>query len=509
MKNLRLIFTICLAVSATSLVAQSRHYNSQTLGMGRGGTAFIDGYHANFLNPANLMINNTGRKPKNSIGIGGGIGFSAGGTLLNQRVYEDYLTKGYTIADNVAGQSATLRTDMLNDWFGSNAENTREVSFGLQVVPFGFSHRGENTAFSVATRVRTLNDFSINKGFAELAFYGFDSQKFGDPVPVNFTNTVLSYAEISVGYAMKLPIPFTGMIEKLPFINGVNVYAGVAPKYIVGLQSMDFDFNSTLEVNNALAPGGASVIHDFNYTLSTYGDLSKELSAYAAEHQLDPEAKLDLDYDGSDVGNVGSGFGVDLGLTAEVDVSLPALGFLGKRQVLRLGMSLTDLGSVTYDSSPSEISASDTFTFDGDIGEKQVDDYFNDLADSLQNQVYGGFSALQTDAKKYTLPGMYNFGAALTLGKLTTTLDYGVGFNDLGRNTKVSRANLGLEYRLFNFIPLRFGTRIGGESAATYSAGFGFDFRFLDFTFAASTVKSGSDGGSSYGVAMSGLVIRF
>lgn len=503
MKILRLILTLCFVFSAASLMAQSRHYNSQTLGMGRGGTAFIDGYHANFLNPANLMINNTGRKPKNSIGIGGGIGFSAGGTLLNQRVYEDYLTKGYTIADNVAGQSATLRTDMLNDWFGSSAENTREVSFGLQIVPFGFSHRGKNSAFSVATRVRTLNDFSINKGFAELAFYGFDSQKFGDPVPVNFTNTVLSYAEISVGYAMKLPIPFTGMIEKLPFINGVNVYAGVAPKYIVGLQSMDFDFNSTLQVNSS------AVIHDFNYTLTSFGDLSEELSAYAAEHQLDPDAKLDLNYDGSDIGNLGSGFGVDLGLTAEVDVSLPALGFLGKRQVLRLGMSLTDLGSVTYDASPSQITASDRFTLDGNIGDKTVGDYFDDLSDSLQNDVYGGFAALQTEAKKYSLPGMYNFGAALTLGKLTTTLDYGVGFNDLGRNTKVSRANLGLEYRLFNFIPLRFGTRIGGESAATYSAGFGFDFRFFDFTFAASTVKSGSDGGSSYGVAMSGLVIRF
>lgn len=64
MKKLKLIFTVFLALSAASVVAQSRHFNSATIGMGGGGTAYVDGYHANFLNPANLMINNTGRKPK-------------------------------------------------------------------------------------------------------------------------------------------------------------------------------------------------------------------------------------------------------------------------------------------------------------------------------------------------------------------------------------------------------------------------------------------------------------
>ena len=501
MKQLKFIFTICLALSATSLVAQSRHYNAQTLGMGRGGTAFIDGYHSNFLNPANLMINNSGRKPKNSIGLAG-IGYSMGGSLVNLKVYEDYFTTGQTI-------NGTVRENMLNDWFGASSANTREVSIGFQVVPLGYSHRGKNSAFSLATRVRTIDDFTVNRGFMELAFYGFDSDQFGSAVPVNLNNKTLSYTEVSIGYAMKLPIPLTGLIEKLPFINGMNVYAGIAPKYIVGMQSFEMDFNSTMQVNNASSPGGASIIHDFSYSLATYGELSKQLSDYADEHQINPDAELDIDYDGSDIGKLGSGFGVDLGLTAELDVSLPALGFLGKRQVLRLGMSLTDLGSVNYDNSPSVVKASDTFTFDANVGDETVSDYFDNLTDSLQNDVYGGFSAEQTSGTKYSLPGMYNFGAALTLGKLTTTLDYGVGFNDLGRNTKISRMNLGLEYRLLNFIPLRFGTRIGGGGAAAYSAGFGLDFRFLELTVAASTANLGSDKGSTLGVAMSGLVIRF
>lgn len=312
MKQYKFIFTICMALFATSLVAQNRHFNSQTLGMGGGGTAFIDGYHSNFLNPANLMINNTGRKPSNTLGILGGIGLSAGGSLLNQQVYEDYFTKGLTLDGYTEG---TPRVDMLNAWFGGDSRNTRDISFAFDVVPFGFSHRGKSSAFSLAIRSRTIEDLTINKGFAELAFYGLDSQKFGDPVPVNFANTLLSYTEVSVGYAMELPIPLTGLIEKVPFINGMKVYAGVAPKYIIGMQSFEMDFTSTLEVNNASDPSGAAIIHDFEYALSTYGELSEQLSAYADAREENPDAKLDdyVDYSGSDVGSLGSGFGVDLG----------------------------------------------------------------------------------------------------------------------------------------------------------------------------------------------------
>ncbi|MFV1885108.1 MAG: DUF5723 family protein [Balneola sp.] len=504
MKNLKLIFTICFSLSAATLVAQSRYYNTTTLGMGGGGTAFIDGYHANFLNPANLMVNNTSRKPQRSLGLVGGLGFRAGGTFLNLDVYDQYFTKGLTIE----GQT---RVDMLNDWFGEDQNNTRDLALSLNVIPFGFSNRGNNMSFSLATRVRTIQDLTVNKGFMELAFYGFDSQQFGSEVPVNFNTRTLSFAEISVGYAMKLPLPLSGIVEMLPFINGINIYAGIAPKYIVGIQSTEMDFISGLTVNPVSGTSSGGITHDFEYSLYTYGDLSQQLSDYAAARELDPDAELDqfLDYDGSDAGTLGSGFGVDLGVTAELDVSLPALGFLGKRQILRVAMSITDLGSVNYDSNPTRITASGLVNIDGNIGDKSPGDYFSDLGDSLSNDVYGGFTSESASARKYELPGMYNFGAALTLGKLTTTLDYGFGFNDIGTNSKRSALTLGAEYRFLNFIPVRVGTRMGGYSGAAYSAGFGLDLRFFEFTFAASTVANSANNGSSAAVAWSGLVFRF
>lgn len=504
MKKLKLIFTVFLALSAASVVAQSRHFNSATIGMGGGGTAYVDGYHANFLNPANLMINNTGRKPKRTLGLLGGVGLRARGTLLNQDVYETYFTQGLVLE----GQT---RVDMLNAWFGSDVSNTRNVAVGLNVVPFGFSNRGKNTAFSLATRVRTIEEFNVNKGFMELAFYGLDSDHFANPVPVNFSNTVLAYSEVSVGFAMELPIPLTGLIEKLPFINGISIYAGAAPKYIIGLQSTELDFTSTLQVTPADQNGPGVITHDFNYSAYVYGDLATQMSAYSNARQSDPTAKFGdyVDYDGSDIGTLGSGFGLDLGVTAEIDVSLPALGILGKRQVLRVSMSATDLGSVSYNENPQEINANSIFTFDGDIGDDSFGDYFDTLSDSLENDVYGGFEARDAPERKYDLPGMYNFGVALTLGKLTTTVDYGVGFNDFGTNTDISFLTLGAEYRLLNFIPIRVGTRRGGDFSAAYSAGIGLDFRFLELTLGASTVSSDADKGTSLAFAWSGLVLRF
>ncbi len=501
MKTLRILLTISFTLTAASLVAQSRHYNSQTLGMGNGGTAFIDGYHANFLNPANLMINNSGRKPKRQLGILGGLGVQAGGTLFNQTVYDDYLTSGLVI-------EGVTRENMLDDWFGTSVSGTNAVDVNVDVVPFGFSNRGKRTAFSLATRVRTLNTFEMNRGFAELAWYGLDSDQFGNGRDVDFSFSTLSYAEFSLGYAMELPVPLAGLIESLPFINGMKLYAGVAPKYIVGLQAVDVDMTSTLTVDPAGTPNQA-ITHAFSYDLTSFGDLSEDLREYADARQINPDVVLDdyLKYEGEDIGTLGSGFGLDLGVTAEIDVSLPLLGILGKRQVLRVSASATDIGSLTYDDRPSVVTASDTFVFDADVGDDSFDDYLDAISDSLENDVYGGFTSQLADERKYDLPTMYNFGAALTLGKLTTTVDYGYAANEVGRNIKGSSLTLGLEYRFLNFIPIRMGTRYGGTSNA-YSFGAGLDFRNIDLTFGAMTVSDATEG-TDLAFAWSGLVLRF
>ncbi len=500
MKTFKILFTIGFLFTATSLVAQSRHFNAQTLGMGNGGTAFIDGNNANFLNPANLMINNSGRKPKREIGISG-LGIQAFGSLLNLDVYDKYLTNG----DIIEGE---LRENMLNDWFDNGNHSTLSFNTNVDVVPLGFSNRGNKYAFSFATRFRSLNTAKVNKGYMDLLWYGFDSKQFKNGEEVNFSFNTLSFSEISVGFAMELPIPLMDVTEMLPFVNGMKVYAGIAPKYMIGFQAIDFNFNSNLKVD-PVAVSNQAITHTFDYSLESYGDISELLGDFVNARKTNPAAKLNdfFDYSGSDSGSLGSAFALDLGVTAEMDVSIPSLNILGDRQILRVSMSLTDIGKVSFDDRPSVVSDRDTFVFDGDAGDMSTNDYFDNISDSLENDVYVSFDSDKTGKKKYDLPSMFNFGAALTLGKLTTTLDYGYASNDVGKTVKGSSLALGLEYRFINFIPIRFGTRYGDKSTV-YSFGTGLDFRNFTLTTGLMAVNDASKG-VGISAAYSGLVFRF
>lgn len=500
MKSLKTIFTLIFALITVSAFAQSRHFNAQTLGMGGGGTALADGYHANFINPANLMLKNA-RHNSTQVGIAGGIGLRTGGTLLNLSVYDTYLTSGLTI-------SGQIREDFLNDWFGSDVNNFRQQSLNLNIVPLGVSHRSTNSAYSLASRVRVIEGFEMNKGLAELVFYGADSDQFSSPVPVNFGFDVAAFTEISVGYARKvLELP------NLLFARDIKLYAGIAPKYIIGMQAIDFDFNSTLQVQSGSGANPGQIVHNFGYSARTFGLLSEQLQEYDRARDLNPDAEFGdyVDYDGSDIGTLGSGFGLDLGGTLEMDISgIPIIdGLFGKKKTLRVSMSITDLGKVSYDKTPSAVEANGVFTYQGVVGDNDVEDYFNTLADSLQDDIYGNFSANEVAAYDYKLPGIYNFGASLTMGKLTTVIDYGFGFNNTGTNSKRSTLNLGAEYRFFGILPVRVGTRVGGYSSAAYSAGIGLDLSFLELSASVATVKNSENNGSSAAIAMSGLVIRF
>ncbi|MEQ8525297.1 DUF5723 family protein [Gracilimonas sp.] len=497
-----LFLTLVIGFATTSLFAQSRHYTSQSLAMGSGGTAYVDGYHANFVNPANLMLdihrNNT------QIGLIN-IGVKAGGSLANVAVYNKYLTTGELIAGDT-------RTNMLNAWFGESSSNERELSATFSMAPLGVSHRAAKQAFSVASRVRVTEDFAINKGMAELMTYGLDSDKFSTPTPVNFSSNTVAFAEVSVGYARELDFI---NIPDLFFAKDIKLYVGAAPKYLYGVYTADLDFNSTLQIDDGSNGSNFTINHDFNYSLQTIGELSRQLQAYEAAYNQDNNAEFgDYVEFGDATDDLSSpqatGFGLDIGGTLEMDISsVPIPLFVRKQKTLRISMSITDMGKLTYDKDPSSIYADGSFSYQGAGDEDEFSNFFDNLSDSLQNDVYGQFNSEQTDGITYNLPSMYNFGASLEMGKLLLALDYGIGFNKNGLNSDRSVLSLGAQYRLFGFVPIRVGTRVGGYSSASYSAGIGLDFNFLEFTVGASNVGNSENFGSSAGVAWSGILLRF
>lgn len=472
--------------------AQSGHYSAASLGMGGAGTAYLDTYHANFVNPANLMLNSES-KPAMSVGILGGISATGGGPLANISVYNEYFTTGGTLETNAA----------LSDWFGDNASNTRRLGLEFDVIPLAGSWRGKKMSFSLALRNRTLVSGAMNKGYAEVLLSGISSEKFSNPTPVNFSSSGVNFSEVSAGFSYKVI-----ELPKLPGIGeNVKVYAGVAPKYIIPHYTSSIDFNSTLQVSSD------KVVHDFEYTFETVGELTSQFQEFyqaSQDENFDGSLGDFIEPDGSSFTQVqGSGFGLDLGGTVEMDLAGPLKEFFSWAQgpkKLTVGLSLTDLGSVSFQNDAGSFSADETFTWDG----IEFNDGFGDtFADSVANQIYLNYEPGNVEKVTQKLPTKLNFGGHLEVGKLGFAFDLQKGMNDAGMNSPRIAMGLGLEYKLFNFIPLRAGYRTGGLTSSSITFGTGIELQNFEFTIAGLTVPNSRNQGSGVGGAWSGLVFRF
>ncbi|MDX1636945.1 MAG: DUF5723 family protein [Balneolaceae bacterium] len=500
-----------LTVAAGTLVAQTRHLTATNLGLGGGGTAYLNSYHANFVNPANLMLQN--RSENNvTIGILGGVSGTGGGGLTNISVYNNYFTTGRTISDDLAAEA-------LDQWFGSDPSNMRTAGLQLDVIPIGISARGEGWSGSLALRSRSLSEFGVNRGFADLALNGLDSRLFSSDRPVDMTAEAMTFAEVSAGFAMKLvDIP-----SILGIFKNVKLFAGGAPKLLLGTNYSRMNFNSTLQIDRRDSYIEA-IRHDFNYTLETTGSVTEQLTNYyndRLDQTQDPVLGDYVEPEGTDFYDVkGSGFGLDLGVTAQMEFDLPVVGpFFRGPERLRVGASLTDLGSITYDNQFGQFTADDELVWSGfELDQDRIDNEFNGdenayyeyvLEDSIGTDMYGGFAPTDKQSVTKSLPSMFNFGAQLTMNKLSVSVDLGTGFVDRSINTKRVSLATGVEYRLLGFIPLRVGMRNGGHSSTSYSAGIGIALNSFELSVAASSVANSSQHGSNVGAALSGLVFRF
>lgn len=473
-----------IAGSGSAVKAQSGHFSAASLSMGGTGAAYLDTYHANFINPANLMLNNE-TKPSTSIGLLGGVSATAGGPLMNISAYNQHFTTGATVNTKNA----------LNDWFGTEASNTRRLGMELDLIPIGGSWRGENLSISLAARNRTLFSGSINRGYAEVILSGISQDRFENPEPVNFSTEVTVFSEISAGVGLKiLEIPALG------FAENIKIYAGAAPKYILPHQASGFDFNSTLQVTEN------QVVHDFQYTIQTVGSLTDQFQKYSDASKAD-------NFDGSlgdfvepqadDFSLVrGSGIGFDLGGTVEMDLSSEIQG----PTMLRMGVSVTDLGTVSYSNNAGSFSADRTFTWDG----VDLDEGFNEaLSDSISQEIYLNFEPGSGDEIEKKLPAKFHLGSHLQLGKLAFALDFTKGLNEAGMNSRRASLGLGAEYDLLGFLPLRAGYRTGGLTSSSITFGTGIELRNFELSLGALTVPDSQNRGSGIGGAWSGLVFRF
>lgn len=501
----------CILFVPVSLTAQVSHTTASNMALGSGGTAYLDSYHANFVNPANLMLNPY--KPDISVGVLGGFSTTAGGSLINISVYNDYFTTGQTVSGQIA-------TDALDQWFGTDPGNMRNAGMQLDIIPLGVSYQTDKWAASAAFRSRVLANGATSRGFAELGIHGLDSEVFSSPRPVNFTMESMAFHEISLGYSREL----LNLPNLLGFAENLRVYGGIAPKLLLGTQASRLNFDSNLLLEGENSNEVDLIRHDFAYQLETTGSLSDQLTNYYNDKQSSDELPDINNYVEPEAGDFSqiraSGFGVDLGGTAVMDIDVPYFGdFFSGSEQLTVGLSLTDLGQLSYKDEIARFTAEDIlewegFEFDQDKLEDDFDgsreDYMESvLKDSIATEVYGSFAPENVNQISRALPSRLNFGTQLVMNNLSVSLDLSKGFLEQGTNSKRISVSTGLEYRLIGIIPLRVGIRTGGQTSTSFSAGLGVDLQNFEFSVGGLTVPNSAARGSSAGAAWSGFVVRF
>ena len=173
---------------------------------------------------------------------------------------------------------------------------------------------------------------------------------------------------------------------------------------------------------------------------------------------------------------------------------------------LRVGVAITDLGTVSYNNNAGSFTADKTFTWDG----VEFEDGFDEaLADSISEEIYLNYQPGNKGAINQDLPAKVSMGAHLKLGKLGFAFDLQKGLNEVGMNSRRVALGVGAEYKLLNIIPLRAGYRTGGLTSSSISFGTGIELRNFEFTVGGLTVPDSRNRGSGVGAAWSGLIFRF
>jgi hypothetical protein len=169
----------------------------------------------------------------------------------------------------------------------------------------------------------------------------------------------------------------------------------------------------------------------------------------------------------------GTGLGFDFGLSAEMF------------QAFRVGVSITDIGKVTWNQNTKAIVGNGSFSI-------------TDI--SQQDSVASVFKGETRDTTSFTssLPTALHIGASLQLdkaafigyfpGQLLLAADLHFGFNEEPGNTKTPRFALGAEYRPVNAFPIRTGISIGGREGFQWSLGLGINTPVWDLDFATESI---------------------
>ncbi|MFH5834049.1 DUF5723 family protein [Halalkalibaculum sp. DA384] len=486
--------------------------------MGGGGTAYLTGYEAAFINPANLAVPD--KSTRFSIGIGTAAGFfapvmSVGSTSRQFQAYKNYLDAHQPEATAITASEKQLILDRNYPKGRSRSEHQHR----MDLILGGVQWRQGDRAFSLTARTRFSTRTEVGRGWYDETFEDLDSSTSVRDVSLFQQSQFLH--EFSFGYGQTFDF-VSGLIPRVG-----KLYIGIAPKFILGGSYLDLQYDSrywfTDEMDQPL------FTRSFSYRST--GNFSGATRHYTANG--DPSAAVQRHFpssfqqDFSDYTTpTGMGGGLDFGLvyvlTLGDDLSLAHSGNTQPiEKSLRLGFSVTDLGFVSYNENPRSLDhARDTTLtpFAAASGQKyegspgQYLSFFDEVPDlnPFQFNQVGRSDDSPERPFKAVLPTSFNAGMLLQVNRLKLAADLTLGLNDSAFNNTKLIAHFGMEFAPVKPVPIRLGAQVATDSPTLWSLGTGIVMKHWELSAGAQFLSPrGSPALNLSGAAVGGLTFHF
>lgn len=399
--------------------------------MSMGNTSVAGSYNIGAFsqNPANILSDKLNSSSEIYFNIILNAGFQLNSDYLSLNFYDDYFTKTDDGSQRVLTQQdkETILSEA-SDQFTNYIANAKFLSVILNTKNIG--------SFGLSIDERATGNFLPSKDFLELALYGNEVSRTYD-----FSeNSVNQYwiREINLSYARKF------VLKNNTTFDNIAIGVSVKPQFgVYYLNTRQNDLMVTTTDSNTVQSSGSA---EFYYAgLSDNNELQYSL------------------------GNAGFGLGFDLGFNAQIKN-------FSKSGILNIGLSITDLGYLTWNKNTNKYFNDGTFVITDITNQEQIDSLKDiikstktpvpDFTTSLPPVLRAGFTYKFINKNKSGKDSLSTEQAVVSLDIIQGLSD------DLGGITK-TMVGIGAEYNATSVLSPQAGFTFGGLQDVAMSIGLG------------------------------------
>lgn len=443
MKKYVIVFFFLFSLSAVFAQGSSGLGDVISNGMGKTYVTTSTGIYALGKNPANLIYGDESAEFTPLLPIPN-ISLNLGTSFMSIEEYNYFF--GWEGEVNAEGKKVGKKlTDADKERFVALFDDGGKISSELHNTYLALVLRPDPTFGAIGFSITDVVAFhgSVPQTFADLVMNGNTKQQL-----YNFNGLDAAgwfYRKYNLSYARELDFIEQDIFKQISVGIGLNLISG-------------FAYSGIERMNTYLEMGPYNEIKGQGDFLGRVA-LSEDFGVKYDFDSLSGDKKSNM---GPFPKAAGSGFGVDFGVSLVLDESFT------------FALSLTDLGSITWDQNIAEYTSSSPIYVNDILDKEQLDS----LGDDLKGKGKFGSSFSTTLASALHLGASMKmhefFGPDDFPGKMIVALEYHQGFNDMPGNSKTPRVSLGMDWDPGDYIPfIRTGFSFGGYDGFNWGFGIG------------------------------------